>query len=65
MKNRKLWISILAGALAVIMALSLVAGVLPSLVNAASISELEKQVAALKEEKKKIDADYRERDSKR
>ena len=57
MKNRKLWISIMAGALAVIMALSLVAGVLPSLVNAASISELEKQVAALKEEKKKIDAE--------
>lgn len=59
MKNRKLWISILAGALAVIMALSLVAGVLPSLVNAnaVSISELEKQVAALKEQKKKIDAE--------
>ena len=57
MKNRKLWISVLAGVLAVIMVLGLVAGVLPGLVNAASISELQQQVDRLKEEKKKIDAE--------
>lgn len=55
MKNRNLWVSILAGILALIMILSLVVGVLPGLVNAASLSELEQQVAALKEEKKKYD----------
>lgn len=33
MKDRKLWVSILSGVLAVIMILSLVAGVLPGLIN--------------------------------
>ena len=55
MKNRKLWVAILAGALAVIMILSLVMGVLPGLVNAASLSELEQQKATLEAEKKEID----------
>lgn len=55
MKKRKLWISILAGILAVVMILSLIVGVLPSLVDAASLSELEKQKAALEADKKAID----------
>ena len=56
MRNRKLWASILAGVLAVIMVLSLVAGVLPNLVNAAgSISELERNISDLKEKKKEFD----------
>lgn len=33
MKERKLWVSILAGALAVIMILGLVVGVLPGMIN--------------------------------
>ena len=60
MRNRKLWVSILAGILAVIMILSLVVGVLPGLVNAESLSELEQQVAALKKEKEKYDAHVKE-----
>lgn len=60
MKNRKLWVSILAGFMAIILVLGLVAGVLPSLVDAAkteSSSELKKQLDALKADKKKIDAE--------
>lgn len=60
MKNRKLWVSILAGILAVIMILGLVAGVLPGLVNAESISELQQQVDKLKDDKEKIDAEIAE-----
>ena len=56
MRNRKLWASILAGLLAVILVLSLVASVLPMYANAASLSELEKQKNALAAEKKEIDA---------
>ena len=58
MRKRKLWVSILAGILAVIMVLGLVAGVLPSLVNGAKVqssSELKQQLDALKSDKKKID----------
>lgn len=58
MRKRKLWVSILAGILAVIMTLGLVAGVLPSLVNGAktqSSGELKQQLDALKSDKKKID----------
>ena len=57
MRKRKLWVSILAGVLAVILTLGLVAGVLPSLVNGAkaSSSELKQQLDALKDDKKKID----------
>ena len=49
MRNRKLWVSILSGVLAVIMVLSLVVGVLPGVVNAASIGALQQQVDELKE----------------
>ena len=57
MRRRKLWVSILAGVLAAITALSLVVGVLPSLVNGAKVSsgELKQQLDALKNDKKKID----------
>lgn len=53
--NKKI-ASVIAGALAVIMLLSLVAGILPTLVNAAeSSSELKKQLEALEAEKAEID----------
>ena len=56
MRNRKKFISILAGFLAVVLTLGLLAGVLPSLVNAAeSISELKQQEATLKEDLKKLE----------
>ena len=55
MKKRKLWVSILAGLLALIMILSLVVGVLPDLVNAKSSSQLKTELNTLKEDKKKID----------
>ncbi len=56
MRNRKLWVSILAGFLAFVLVFGLVAGVLPSLVGAAKSSgEIKSQLDALKEDKKKIE----------
>ena len=65
MKKRKLWVSILAGILALIMVLSLVVGVLPDLVNAkkASSSQLKEQLNALKADKKEIDKEIKELES--
>ena len=57
MRNRKLWVSILAGLLALVMVLSLVIGVLPNLAQAASLSALEQQLNELKEQKKEIDSE--------
>ncbi len=57
MRKNKKFIALLAGFMALILALGLIAGVLPSLfVNAASLSELEKQLEALKEQKKEADS---------
>ena len=63
MRNRKLWVSILAGILAVIMILSLVAGVLPQLIQeaeGASTATLKNELNQLKEEKKEIDKKIKE-----
>ena len=54
MKNRKLWVSLLAGIMAFLMLFGLIAGVLPSYVNAESSSVIKEQLDALKEEKEKI-----------
>ena len=55
MKNRKLIVAVLAGFLALVLTLGLVAGVLPQLVSGTSLSELEKQLNDLKDQKKDID----------
>lgn len=55
MKKRKLWVSILAGLLALIMILSLVVGVLPDPANAKSASQLKEELNELKSDKKEID----------
>lgn len=54
MKNRKRMVSILAGIMAFIMILSLVLGLLPTRVSAASSSEIRKQINQLKKEKEEI-----------
>ena len=54
MRNRKLWVSILSGVLAVIMVLSLVVGVLPGVVSAASSASLGQVVDSLKADMKEI-----------
>ena len=54
MRNRKLWVSILAGLLAFIMLFGLIAGVLPTRADAASSGVLKEQLDELKEDKKKI-----------
>jgi len=55
MKNRKLIISILAGIMAAILVLSLIMGVLPSLVSAKSSGELWQELEDLKDQKEEID----------
>lgn len=60
MKNRKKWVSLMAGIMAAIMLLSLIMSLIPTHVHAASSSEIKKQIAALKEEKKGIDAQLKE-----
>ncbi len=64
MRNRKKWVSALAGIMALILVLGLVASVIPSLVNAASSSEIEKQIKELKAQKKEIDAQIEEYEGK-
>ena len=54
MKKRKRMISILAGIMAFVMLLTLILGLLPTHVHAASSSEIRKQINKLKEEKEEI-----------
>ena len=54
MKNRKRWVSIMAGIMAAIMLLSLILSLIPTRVNAASSSEIKKQIAQLKEDQKEL-----------
>ena len=55
MKNRKKWVSILAGIMAAIMLLSLILSLIPTNVSAASSSEIKKQIAELKSQKKELE----------
>lgn len=56
MKQRKPWVSIMAGFLAAVLLLSLVAGLIPTRASAASSSEIRQQIAQLKEQKEEIQA---------
>ena len=62
MKNKRLLVSLLAGLLAVVMLLGLIVNILPG-ARAASSSEIQTQIDALKEEKKKQDAQIKELES--
>ena len=54
MNNRKRMVSILAGVMAFIMLLTLILGLIPTPVSAASSSEIRKQINQLKKEKEEI-----------
>ena len=58
MKNRKLFISILAGIMAAVLLLGLATMIVPA--DAASLSALQQQLQELKSEKKKIDANIKD-----
>lgn len=60
MRNRKRLVSILAGIMAAIMLLSLILSLIPTRVRAASSSEIKKQIAQLKEDKKELEAQMKE-----
>lgn len=55
MRKRKLWISAVAGMLAIVLMFGLVTEVLPDSANAKSVSELQSQVDKLKDEQDKIE----------
>lgn len=55
MRQRKLWISILAGIMAFVLVAGLIVGVLPGKADAESLSELKKQLSKLEADKKEID----------
>ena len=59
MKNKKLWISILAGMMALVMLLGLVVSILPR-ANAASSSEIKNQIGNLESEQKDMQAQLEE-----
>lgn len=59
MKNKKLWISILAGMMALVMLLGLVVSILPR-ANAASSSEIKDQIGNLESEQKDMQAQLEE-----
>lgn len=54
MKNRKKWVSLMAGIMAGIMLLSLILSLIPTHVHAASSSEIKKQIAELKNQKEEL-----------
>lgn len=57
MKQRKFWVSILAGLLAALMLFGIIASTLPTFASAAkSSSDIKKEINALKEQKKEIQA---------
>ena len=54
MRKRKLWVSIIAGLLALLMVLGIVASAIPTYVSAESSAEIKKRIEALKEDKKAV-----------
>ena len=54
MKNRKFWVSLLAGIMALIMILSLLASLLPTVVFAKSSKEIKEEINKLKKERSSI-----------
>ena len=60
MKNRKKWVSIMAGVMAAIMLLSLILSLIPTNVYAASSSEIKKQIAELRSQKKELESQMKD-----
>ena len=60
MKKRNRFVSVIAGILAAVMLLSLILSLIPTSVDAASSSEIKKQIAALKEQKKELESQMKD-----
>ena len=60
MNNRRKWVSIMAGVMAAIMLLSLILSIIPTNVSAASSSEIKKQIAELKNQKKELESQMKD-----
>ena len=59
MRNKKLWVSILAGFMAFVLLAGLLLGALPGKAEAKSLSELKKQLKELEADKKEIDKEIK------
>ena len=57
MKKRKLWVSIIAGFLALLIVFGLIAGAVSTYANAASSSAIKEQLNELEKDKEKIQAE--------
>ena len=64
MKNKKLWVSLLAGLLAAMMLLTLVAGLLPVNAHAASSDQIKKELNGLKSQKNQIQSQINDLEAK-
>ena len=60
MKKRKRLVSVLAGVMAAVMLLSLILSLIPAKVSAASSSEIKKQIAELKNQKKELESQMKD-----
>ena len=60
MKNRKKWVSILAGVMAAVMILTLILSLIPTRAHAASSSEIRNQINELKNQKSDLKAQMEE-----
>ena len=60
MKNRKFWVSLMAGVMAAVMLLSLILSVIPAPANAASSSEIRQQIKELKAQKEENEEKIKE-----
>ena len=60
MKKRNRFVSVIAGILALVMLLSLILSLIPTSVDAASSSEIKKQIAQLKEQKKELESQMKD-----
>ena len=60
MRKRKLWVSVMAGVLAALMLLGMVLSLIPTKAHAASSSEIKKQIAELKNQKKELESQMKD-----
>lgn len=58
MKNKRLWVSILAGVMAAVMLLGLIVGLIPAQASAASSAQLKTELNNLRKQKKELQEQY-------
>lgn len=65
MKNKKFWVSLLAGLMAAVMILSLLLGLIPVNANAATSSEIKDQIEEMEKEQEKLEQELKDLENKK